>query len=64
VDTVKATVLMIVEVLLKAILQALPAIMRDEARTIEPDERDDEMRERALRAFSEFEGVDLDTLNP
>lgn len=54
----KAVVLMIVE----ALLQALPEMLKDKARVVEADESDAEVRERVTRAFAEFEGVDFDAI--
>ena len=57
-DIIKAIVLMIVE----ALMQALPEMLKDKARVVEADAADADVRERVTRAFDEFEGVDFDAL--
>ena len=59
-EIIKAIVLLIVE----ALMQALPDMLKDKARVVEADEHDEEVRESVTRAFSEFEGVDFDALDP
>lgn len=57
-EILKAVVLMIVE----ALMQAFPEMLKDNARVLEADASDEEVRERVTRAFEEFEGVDFDAL--
>lgn len=57
-DILKAIVLMIVE----ALMQALPEMLKDKARVVEADERDEKVSGRVTRAFAKFEGVDFDVL--
>ncbi len=57
-EILKAIVLMIVE----ALMQAIPDMVKDKARVVEADASDEEVRERVTRAFADFEGVDFDAL--
>lgn len=58
-EIIKAIVLLIVE----ALAQALPEMVKDKARVVEADTSDEKVRGRVTRAFDEFEGVDFDALS-
>jgi hypothetical protein len=58
VDILKAVILLIVE----ALMQALPEILKDKARVVAPDAESDSVRDRVTGAFADFEGVDFDAL--
>ena len=57
-EIIKAIVLMIVE----ALMQALPEMLKDKARVVEEDAGDKQIRDRIVTAVAEFEGVDFDAL--
>lgn len=48
--------------IVEALMQALPEMLKDKARVVEADAADADVRERVTRAFDEFEGVDFDAL--
>lgn len=49
----------IVKMIVEALLGALPRLVQDTARKVEADEESRAERERALKAFADFEGIDL-----